>query len=256
MSNSTHRVNIVKIKEILPHGNADTLGIVHIEGYQCVVKKEAYKVGDLAVYLQPDSVVPQTKPFEFLWADVPPQEEVPVRKRRITVRRFRGQWSEGLLLPVYDFKELELKLLVEGMDVAEALGIQHYEEPDPTYVLGTQGRKLTLWQRILKYFGFGPKPFGPKDGPGVYDVESVKNYPRALVDGETVLATEKIHGSNARYYFDGKQFWVGSHKKWWKDKTNIWWRVALANPWIEEFCRANPKYTLRGEVTTNQPGYQ
>jgi RNA ligase (TIGR02306 family) len=91
---------------------------------------------------------------------------------------------------------------------------------------------------------------------GVYDVESVKNYPRALLAYEEVIVTEKIHGSNARYYFDGKQFWVGSHKKWWKDKTNIWWRVAEKNPWIEAFCRENPKYTLRGEVTPTQPGYQ
>ena len=159
-------------------------------------------------------------------------------------------------MPLHDFPELELKLIWEGTDLADALGFKHYEEPDHFLALGTPGRKLTLWQRVLRFFGIQPKQFGPKDGPGVYDVESVKNYPRALAEGEEVIATEKIHGSNARYYFDGKQFWVGSHKQWWKDKTNIWWRVAIANPWIEEFCRANPKYTLRGEVTPTQPGYQ
>ena len=252
--NSTHRVNIVRVEEVLPAPKSDSLGIVYIGGYQCVVRKDAYKAGDLAVYLQPDSIAPQTKQFSFLWDDVPPQDVIPERKRRITVRRFRGNWSEGLLLPLSDFPELSS--MTEGDDVAAILGVKHYEEPDQTYVLGTQGRKLNLWQRILKYFGFGPKPFGPKDGPGVYDVESVKNYPRALAEGEEVIATEKIHGSNARYYFDGKQFWVGSHKKWWKDKTNIWWRVAEKNPWIEEFCRLNPKHTLRGEVTPTQPGYQ
>ena len=36
MSNSTHRVNVVKIEEIHVHPNADTLGIVYIGGYQCV----------------------------------------------------------------------------------------------------------------------------------------------------------------------------------------------------------------------------
>jgi hypothetical protein len=255
MSNSTHRVNVVRIEEILPHPNADTLGIVYIGGYQCVVKKEQFSIGQLALYVQPDTVVPVHPAFAFLWADVPPQEEVPVRKRRITVRRFRKEWSEGLLIPISEFPEHGQLTVCEGDDVAPLLGFSHYEEPDQSYVLGTQGRKLTLWQRILKFFGYAPKPFGPKNGPGVYDVESVKNYPRALAEGEEVIATEKIHGSNARYYFDGKQFWVGSHKKWWKDKTNIWWRVAEKNPWIEAFCQSWPKCTLRGEVTPTQMGY-
>jgi hypothetical protein len=256
MSNSTHRVNVVRIEEILPHPNADTLGIVYIGGYQCVVKKEQFSIGQLALYVQPDTIVPVHPAFAFLWADVPPQDAIPECKRRITVRRFRKEWSEGLLIPISEFPEHGQLTVCEGDDVAPLLGFSHYEEPDQSYVLGTQGRKLTLWQRILKFFGYAPKQFGPKNGPGVYDVESVKNYPRALAEGESVIATEKIHGSNARYYFDGKQFWVGSHKKWWKDKSNIWWRVALANPWIEEFCRSNPKYTLRGEVTPTQPGYQ
>ena len=257
MSNSTHRVNVVRIEEILPHPNADTFGIVYVGGYQCVVKKDAYKVGDLALYIQPDTIVPATEPFKFLWSDREFSGEVPQKYRRITVRRFRKEWSEGLLMPLVEVLEAANRMYnaQEGDDVAELLGFTHYEEPDQSYVLGTQGRKLTLWQRILKFFGYAPKPFGPKDGPGVYDVESVKNYPRALTADELVIVTEKIHGSNARYYFDGKQFWVGSHKKWWKDKTNIWWRVAEKNPWIEVFCQSWPKCTLRGEVTPTQTGY-
>jgi RNA ligase (TIGR02306 family) len=151
----------------------------------------------------------------------------------------------------------------EGWDVSELIGVTHYEEPEPGFALGTQGRKLTLWQRILKYFGFGPKPYGPKNGPGTYDVESLKNYPRVfdvpqagqISSTEQVIVTEKIHGSNARYMFDGKTFWVGSHKRWWKEQNNIWWDVAKKYPWIEAFCREYPKFTLRGEVTPTQKGY-
>ena len=253
--NSNHRVNVVRINEIHPHPNADTLGLVYIDGYQVVVKKDNYKVGDLAVYIQPDSIVPTTEPFKFLWTDRQFDGKVPERYRRITVRRFRKEWSEGLLLPVSDFDELYLDGN-EGNDVVALLGITHYVEPDPTYVLGTLGRKLTFWQKILKFFGFAPKPFGPKDSPGAYDVESLKNYPRVLEEGEEVIASEKIHGSNARYMFDGKTFWVGSHHKWWRDKTNIWWRVAQKYPWIEAFCREWPRATLYGEVTPTQSGYQ
>jgi hypothetical protein len=257
--NSNHRVNVVRISEILPHTNADTLGIVQIDGYQVVVKKDDYRIGELAVYFQPDSIVPQDEPFKFLWADREfPNGIVPESKRRITVRRFRKEWSEGLLLPVNAFHRLydgDIPIVRVGDDVAELLGITHYEEPEPGFNIGTQGRKLTLWQRILKYFGFGPKPFGPKNGPGAYDVESLKNYPHVFVEGEPVIVTEKIHGSNARYMFDGKTFWVGSHKRWWKEQNNIWRDVTKKYPWIEAFCREWPNYTLRGEVTPTQKGY-
>jgi hypothetical protein len=268
MSNSTHRVNVIRIDELHPHPNAYTLSIVYVGGYQCVVKTENYKVGDLAIYIQPDTLVPAIPQFNFLWADREFADgTIPEKLRRITVRRFRKEWSEGLLMPLSDFAHLssggsgrwyyEGQQLAEGDDVAELLGFTHYEEPDPTYVLGTPGRKLTLWQKVLKFFGYAPKPYGPKNASGgVYDVESLKNYPRVFEEGEEVIVTEKIHGSNARYMFDGKKFWVGSHKKWWKSEANIWHRVAKKYPWIEEFCREWPGTILRGEVTPTQTGYQ
>ena len=42
MSNSTHRVNVVRIREILPHPNADTLGIVYIDGMVPMVYRGPY----------------------------------------------------------------------------------------------------------------------------------------------------------------------------------------------------------------------
>jgi RNA ligase (TIGR02306 family) len=278
--NSSHRVNVIRIEEILPHTNADTLGIIQIGGYQCVVKKDQYKVGDLAIYIQPDSVVPQMPQFSFLWADKEfPNGIVPEKYRRITVRRFRKEWSEGLLMPLSDFGVALTRegfkvacppgvepppnatyqslytYVGEGDDVAELLGITHYEEPEPGFALGTQGRTLTFWQKILKFFGYAPKPYGPKNAPPKYDVESLKNYPRVFEPNEEVVVTEKIHGSNARYTFDGKHFWVGSHNKWWKEQSNIWWKAAKKYPWIEAFCREWPNFTLYGEVTPTQTGY-
>jgi len=64
---SNHQANIVRISELLPHNNSDNLALVKIGGYQVVVRKDQFKIGDLAVYIQPDSVVPQTEPFRFIW---------------------------------------------------------------------------------------------------------------------------------------------------------------------------------------------
>jgi len=62
-----HKVPVIKIEEVKTHPNADNLEIIHIAGYQCVVKKGDFKAGDLGVYIYPDSVVPERKEFEFLW---------------------------------------------------------------------------------------------------------------------------------------------------------------------------------------------
>ena len=270
MSNSTHRVNVVKINEILPHPNADTLGIVYIGGYQCVVKKDNYKVGDLVLYVQPDTVVPVHPAFSFLWSDVPPQEEVPVRKRRITVRRFRKEWSEGLLMPLSDFPELELKLIWEDTDLAKVLGFTHYEEPEPgpRRTPRTRPQYQHPWRSwsafkfwALYKLGFADQLHGdnakpPKNTPPTYDVEGFKNYPHTFAEGEDVVVTEKVHGSNARYLFDGKTMHVGSKNLWKSEKSTCIWRRALKElPWIEDFCNCNVGHTLYAEVVPTQKGY-
>jgi hypothetical protein len=275
VSNSNRRVNVVRIAEILTHPNADTLGLVHIGGYQCVVKKDAYKAGDLAVYIQPDSIVPQTKAFEFLWADKEfPDGVVPERYRRITVRRFRKEWSEGLLLPVSDVLPVNCKATgwdyEEGQDVADIIGITHYVEPEPVQNINRTKIQyqspLRSWRGFLYWLGYklgivrdplhGANAKPPKNAPPVYDVESLKNYPNTFSPLDRVWATEKIHGSNARYFFDGKKMWVGSKNLWKSEKSTCIWRRALRElPWIEQWCREHPNYTLFAEITPTQKGY-
>lgn len=284
--NSTHRVNIVRIDEILPHTNADTLGIVYIGGYQCVVKKDQYKVGDLAIYIQPDTIVPVLPQFAFLWADREFADgTVPERLRRITVRKFRKEWSEGLLMPLNDFFAVidsvnglyylgtspttGVQTLKEGDDVAELLGFTHYQEPEPA--MPTQGKQYKglpkslrgwFWYILAKLHIYRPAIYGadqtrpPKQFSPVYDVEGFKNYPRTFADGEPVIVTEKIHGSNARYMFDGEKIHVGSHNYWKSDKSTCIWRRALEqHPWITAFCKQHPGATLYAEVTPTQKGY-
>ena len=268
MSNSTHKVNVVRIEEILPHSNADTLGIVFIGGYQCVIKKDAYKVGDWAIYIQPDTVVPATSPFSFLWTDREfAGEAVPEKYRRITVRRFRKEWSEGLLMPLNDFPNHSF---TEGDDVAKLLGFTHYEEPEPgpSRTPRTRPQYQHPWRSwgafkfwVLYKLGFADQLHGdnakpPKNTPPTYDVEGFKNYPHTFAEGEEVVVTEKVHGSNARYLFDGKKMHVGSKNLWKSEKSTCIWRRTLKElPWIEEWCRANAGYTLYGEAVPTQKGY-
>ena len=317
MTKLNHQANIVRITEVLKHGNADSLEIIPIGEYQVVSRIGQFKVGDLAVYIQPDSVVPQTEPFKFIWEPYckhvdphnnstiishrlpskkliemcgycllhdPRNPKVPEKKRRITVRKFRGEWSEGLLLPVSDFqKEFESYGIrpgfiefPEGTDVSELLSITHYD-PDAgketggdnsgapklkrKYPRSVRGWVKFIYRRVKNALGFYDAIGGAEEsvslGIPTYDVNAFKNYPNVFTEHEPVIVTEKIHGSNARYIFLDGVMYAGSRTLWKSPTSNCIWRKALkANPWIEEWCRANEGHVLWGEVTPTQGGYE
>lgn len=267
LKKSNHQANIVRITTRLPHNNADTLERVVIGGYQVVVKKGEFNDGDLAIYIQPDSVVPQTEPFRFIWETYQTEDgTVPEKRRRITVRKFRGEWSEGLLMPMSILPKYSNFALayggVEGSDVSDILGITHYNPPEPQDVQnlngGNEKRPKTLkgwFFYILRKLGikYGQPKVMADLGLPVYDVEAYKNYVNAFIPGEMVYVTEKIHGSNARFvYMDGKMH-AGSRNLWKSPDSNCVWRKALVqNPWIEEWCRENEGNVLYGEVVPTQ----
>lgn len=270
---ANHQARVIRIPDIEKHPNADTLGIVRIDGYQVVVKLEEFSAGSLAVYIQPDSIVPNAEEFAFLWADkgFTEDDDIPIKYRRVTVRKFRKEWSEGLLIHVpmwvrYD-DHGSWREVAEGDDLADVLGITHYEPPDPQEMerqsrLERDPRPRTLkgwWYWLLSKLGFrvnrnlgGASQHGPKDRR-VYDVEGYKNYPKVFEAGEPVVVTEKIHGSNARYTFEDDVMYVGSRTLWKSPSAKCVWRDAVEqNPAIEQWCRAHPGYTLYGEVVPTQ----
>ena len=89
---STHSVTIIAITAVLPHGNAERLEIVPIGGWQAVVKKGEFKVGDPTIYIEPDYTVPTARPeFAFL-------AKAGRERHRLKAVRLRGILSYGLLI--------------------------------------------------------------------------------------------------------------------------------------------------------------
>ena len=316
---SQHQAKVVRITEILKHPNADSLGLVEIGGFQVVVRLDQFKPGDLAIYIEPDSVVPEIPQFKFVWEWdgagnlrewKESEQPVPEKWRRITVRKFRKEWSEGLLMAVTDFPELwsesreynqedaggSLLCTFEGDDVAELLGITHWNPPedqeegdrDPSIKQSrTRPKSLKGWIYFLKNWAIkiitlgqydpwdncgGTNEKAPKNTPPIYDVENFKHYqdvfvpaydtPEGTVPGERVVVTEKIHGSNGRFLFQpdllgGGRMYAGSRKLWKKaGSTNIWRKILETNPDIMRWCVANPNYTLYGEAVPTQGGFE
>ena len=56
---------VTTIQEIKPISGYDRVEYARTNGWWCVVKKDAFKVGDLCVYFEIDSKLPETKNFEF-----------------------------------------------------------------------------------------------------------------------------------------------------------------------------------------------
>ena len=211
-------VEVVRIEKIEKHPNADLLGICKVfDGYQCVVRLEDWKKGDLAAYLPPDSVVPNTEQFKFLEGHL-----------KISARRFRGEESYGMLIPAPEGS-------VVGDDVADILGIKHYDPELSAEINSAQGE-------------FQDPP--PIDGV-IYDIEPWQKYRNEFVEGEEVVITEKIHGANSRYTFQNGKMYCGSHYQWKKipeQGKNLYWNVLEYCPWVEAFCRLNPDVILYGEI--------
>ena len=115
---STHEVLVVEIVGKRKHPNADAIEIVEISGYDysIVSKKDEFQLGDLGIFIEPDYVVPVSRPeFAFL-----KEKERPTK--RITVRRLRGVWSEGLLIKAQSHHKA-------GDNVMEEFGITRWEPP-------------------------------------------------------------------------------------------------------------------------------
>ena len=56
---------IQKITNLQPIEGADRIEVAQIEGWHVVVRKGEFKVNDLCVYCEIDSVLPELPEFEF-----------------------------------------------------------------------------------------------------------------------------------------------------------------------------------------------
>jgi RNA ligase (TIGR02306 family) len=90
-----------------------------------------------------------------------------------------------------------------GDNVQEYFGIEKYVPPSELKLLQHEGRIQAMRElRATKNPGFMP----------VYGVDAFRKYSHALMPGEEVVLTEKIHGCNARFCFKGGRLYVGSHR--------------------------------------------
>ena len=119
--------SIQKIWKIEPIEGADRIELAHVCGWQCVVKKGEFKEMETAVYFEIDSFLPIRPEFEFLRGSSYKKSEILGEGFKLKTQRFRGEISQGLLLPISSFPELEGKKLIVGDDVTDLLHVKKWE---------------------------------------------------------------------------------------------------------------------------------
>lgn len=212
--------SIQRIKSLEPIEGADSIEKATVLGWQLVVKKGEFKVGDLAIYIEIDSVLPERPEFEFVRA----------RSTRVKTIRLRGQVSQGICFPTtllpLDFE------IVEGTDCTEILGITKYEPPLPANLSGIAKGKFP---------SFIPKT----DEVRVQVLQE-------LIDshaGENCYITEKVDGTSVTYYFKDGVFGVCSRNlELIKDDENSYWKMATALNLEEKLKSLGRNLALQGEL--------
>jgi len=195
-----------KVLDIRPIENADAIELAIIGGWQCVVKKGDFKVGDLGVYFEIDSFMPVEPRYEFLrkssYRQLPTGEE----GFRLRTVRLRGALSQGLLLPMTDFSDLP----VDTYDLTSFLKIAKYEPPMPACLAGDAVGAF------------------PSDIPKT-DAERIQNLPEYFEqykDAEFEV-TEKLDGSSCTLFRNNDKLGVCSRNWEMKESDrNTYWLVA------------------------------
>ena len=193
--------SIQKILDLQPIAGADKIEVATVLGWQCVVKKGEFQVGDLCVYFEIDSILPPKPEYVFLEKS----------KYRIKTIRLRKQVSQGLAIPVPStFKKYK-----EGDDVTDVLGVTKY---DSEASIDPQGAKVRrhktwlgkLWGRFLWVMGWS------KQEPSLAwpsflqktDEERIQSCPSLLRKHADAVfySTEKLDGSSCTVFQKGKDF--------------------------------------------------
>ncbi len=180
---STYKVPYTSILEINPHNNAERLEVATVYGFQVVVSKGRYKVGDKAVYIPIDSILPE-KLEKILF---PEDAKIKLHNSRVRQIKIRGLASQGMLInpdeitslvnPAYLKAEQDLKLI---------LNVKKYEPPVKASNLNAQGPK----SRNKK----NPHPLFHKYN----GLDNIKWFPNKFNEQSMVVIQEKLHGTNAR----------------------------------------------------------
>lgn len=250
------------IKNIEPIPDADKIVKLTVDGWHVVASKtDGFKVGDLVVYIEIDSVMPEKPEYEFLRQ----------RKFRVRTIKLRGQISQGLVLPLSILPQD--KKWKEGDDVTDILSVTKYdpELEQENQVTKNQGKKksknpIIKWLCRFEWFRnwYTPKKVSNEFPNWIKktDEERIQNIPETFEhiknNNISLSVTEKIDGTSATYFLKKttkkkNEFGVCSrNRRLVTEDDSYYWTVArdykIKNV-LEKLIGDNEWIVLQGEIT-------
>lgn len=243
----------VRVGEINKIEGADNIELISVLGWKVIAKIGEFHEGDLCVYFEIDSKLPEKEWSEFM------------RTKHFKVKTMKlgkfGVISQGLALPINVF-DVDIPN-EENIDVTELLGITYSVEEDNARKSGDPNAKYKSmasrhqkifkqpwarwmmrreWGRKVMFLFFGKKKDKPRGFPTFVsktDEERVENQPWRIGDGKTYLCTEKLDGTSCTYALERKgkkkfEFYVCSRNVRQQDEKqecyhdhNIYWDLAF-----------------------------
>jgi len=229
-------VTIQKVKEIGDIADSDFLELAHVMGWQCVVKKGEFKAGDLGVYYEVDSFLPFQDRYEFLRNSSYRDNVDNGKGFRIRTVKMRGQLSQGLLLPLAQFSELEGS--GEGDDVTEKLGVKKWYIPETSTPGGT----------II-----GERPMGIPASDEIRIQSALE-----LLDqlkGKPYYITTKMDGTSGIVYFiDGKIGCCSRNMEIKDEEGALYWLPVYKYGLKDKLAKYGKNIVITGEICG--PGIQ
>lgn len=234
--------SIKRIDTIEPIEGADMIELATLGGWKVVVAKNVgHKEGDMVVYCEIDSFLPIEPEFEFLRKSSYKKMVDGTEGFRLKTIRLRGQYSQGLILPLQDAHEIIHRNgpnvnvgLLEGLDVTEMLGITKWDPPVPANLAGVaKGNFPSFIQKT--------------------DEERCQNL-KVEYDGwkdsdEEFYVTEKLDGSSATFYYRDGEFGICSRNLELKrNDDNTFWKVAKELKIEEKLKELGRNISIQGEL--------
>lgn len=212
--------------------NADSICTYGIDGWKVVDTIGKYNVGDLVVFCEIDSFIPNSIAPFLTAPDRFPKEYLGIKGEKLRSKKLKGALSQGLLLPLSCIPQNDLEWTDPiGVDVSELLGIVKYDPPLPAQLAGqAKGNFPSLVPKTSQ--------------------ERIQNINLEKYYGEYEV-TEKLEGSSCTFFLDLEgNFEVCSRNLSLKeDENNSFWKAAHMYNVKEKMLENNLLgYAIQGEL--------